>query len=57
MNGKRSIGFLLVTMVLFAGSLAWASDKNDVTDIGNRRVAHRSIISEEKEIAIGKEYS
>ncbi len=57
MSVKRSVSILLVTMFLFAGWQAWASDKNDVTDIGNRRVAHRSIISEEKEIAIGKEYS
>jgi len=31
--------------------------KNDVDEIGNRKVAHKSIISEEKEIAIGKQYS
>jgi len=33
------------------------SDKKDVDEIGNRKVAHKSIISEEKEIAIGKQYS
>jgi predicted Zn-dependent protease len=36
------------------------NDKNkmdNVYDIGNRRVAHRSIISQEKEIAIGKKYA
>ena len=33
------------------------SKKDNVNDIGNRRVAHRSLISEEKEIAIGKQYS
>jgi len=32
-------------------------DKKDVDEIGNRKVAHKSIISEEKEIAIGKQYS
>jgi predicted Zn-dependent protease len=31
--------------------------KSDVDEIGNRKVAHMSIISEEKEIAIGKQYS
>jgi predicted Zn-dependent protease len=31
--------------------------KEDVNKIGERRVAHRSIISEEKEIAIGKQYA
>lgn len=35
-----------------------AADKKDqVGEIGSRRVAHRSIISEEKEIAIGKQYA
>jgi len=33
------------------------ADKNDVDEIGNRKVAHKSIISEEKEIAMGKQYS
>lgn len=54
---KPRISLLLAT-VLVAGSLwpALGSDKkDDVNDIGNRRVAHRSIISQEKEIAIGKE--
>jgi predicted Zn-dependent protease len=32
-------------------------DKKDVGEIGNRKVAHKSIISEEKEIAVGKQYS
>lgn len=32
-------------------------DKNDVDEIGNRKVAHKSIISEEKEISMGKQYS
>jgi predicted Zn-dependent protease len=32
-------------------------DKKDVDEIGNRKVAHKSIISEEKEIAMGKQYS
>jgi len=32
-------------------------DKKDVDEIGNRKVAHKSIISEEKEIAIGKQYA
>lgn len=35
-----------------------AADKKDqVGEIGNRRVAHKSIISEEKEIGIGKQYA
>jgi beta-barrel assembly-enhancing protease len=32
-----------------------AGDKNDVSEIGNRKIAHRSIISQEKEVAIGKQ--
>jgi predicted Zn-dependent protease len=32
-------------------------DKKDVDEIGNRKVAHRSLISEEKEIAMGKQYA
>lgn len=46
-------------VMLVAGSVSgWCSDKkHDVNAIGNRDVAHRSIISEEKEIAIGKRYS
>jgi len=33
------------------------AQKDDINDIGNRKVAHKSIISEQKEIAVGKEYS
>ena len=50
---------LALTVIMVAVSLsAWASDKKkDVDAIGNRRVAHRSMISEQKEIAIGKRYA
>ncbi len=50
---------LALTVILVAASVStWASDKKkDVDAIGNRRVAHRSIISEQKEIAIGKRYA
>jgi predicted Zn-dependent protease len=34
-----------------------AADKKNVDEIGNRKVAHRSIISQEKEIAMGKQFS
>lgn len=58
MNRKTSIGFLLTAALVACVLLAAANNKkDDVADIGNRRVAHRSIISEEKEIAIGKEYA
>jgi beta-barrel assembly-enhancing protease len=33
------------------------SPKNDVNEIGNRKVAHKSMISTEKEIAMGKQYA
>lgn len=49
---------LLVGLMLWGGlSLAAYGQKNDVDEIGNRKVAHKSIISQEKEIAMGKQYS
>src|SRR2546425_4201429 len=47
----------VLSAILWLPALSvWAGDKkSDVNEIGNRRVAHRSIISQEKEIAIGKE--
>jgi predicted Zn-dependent protease len=51
----------LLAVVVLAASLARPGFGNnkpiDVSQIGNRRVAHRSIISEDKEIAIGKQYA
>jgi predicted Zn-dependent protease len=44
--------FCLVSLPAHGGN-----DKDDVDEIGNRKVAHKSIISEEKEIAVGKQYS
>lgn len=55
---KRASMVLASALMVAALVPAWGSDQKDnVNDIGNRRVAHRSIISEEKEIAIGKEYA
>jgi len=45
--------FCLAALPVRAGD----DKKSDVDEIGNRKVAHKSIISEEKEIAIGKQYS
>jgi predicted Zn-dependent protease len=52
------------TVLLLALTLCWASlplhgddKKDDPDEIGNRKVAHHSIISQEKEVAIGKQYS
>ena len=50
-------GFLIGLMLWGGWSLVAYGQKNDVDEIGNRKVAHRSIISQEKEIAIGKQYS
>jgi predicted Zn-dependent protease len=52
------VSYLLIAVFLAFSALAvGGGKKDDVTDIGDRRVAHRSIISEEKEVAIGKEYA
>jgi predicted Zn-dependent protease len=58
MRTSKAVGILLLTGLLAFSPGAFAgSDKNDVNDIGERKVAHRSIISQEKEIAIGKQYA
>ena len=49
---------LLITLLVGAGApVKSASNKSDVNEVGNRKVAHRSIISQEKEIAIGKQFA
>src|SRR5207245_8841862 len=49
-------GLLVALIFSFAQVLSGADNKkNDVEDVGNRKVAHKSIISQEKEIAIGKQ--
>ncbi len=58
MKKLRSGAFVVIAALLWSGSTMWSADKKgDVSEIGNRKVAHRSIISQEREIAIGKEYS
>ncbi|HZT68941.1 MAG TPA: M48 family metallopeptidase [Terriglobia bacterium] len=58
MRKHRGVPLILTFMMVLASVSAGASDKKkDVDSIGNRRVAHRSIISEQKEIAIGKQYA
>ncbi len=55
---KRLVLSVALLSLLAMAVPGWAGDKKtDVDAIGNRRVAHRSIISEEKEIAIGKQLS
>ncbi|MGH9326812.1 MAG: M48 family metallopeptidase [Terriglobia bacterium] len=55
---SRSAVFFLVALLLFATlPLCAESQKDNVNDIGNRKVAGWSIISLQKEIAIGKQYA
>jgi predicted Zn-dependent protease len=57
---KRSPSLALFMVVLFFWSTVMVSaedKKKDVDAVGDRRVAHRSLISQEKEIAIGKQYA
>ena len=49
--------FLAVVCLGFSASVYGGSDKSDVDKIGDRNVAHKSIISTEKEIAIGRQYA
>jgi predicted Zn-dependent protease len=49
--------FLMAGLLALAPSALAGGDKTDVNDIGNRKVAHKSIISQEKEIAIGRQYA
>jgi predicted Zn-dependent protease len=51
------VWFLIALLFFTALPLTAENKKDDVNDIGNRKVAHRSIISEEKEVAIGKQYA
>src|ERR1039458_7798048 len=58
MSKPRFVSLLLVAILCSSWIPGRAEDKkDDVDDIGDRKVAHRSIISQEKEIAIGKQYA
>ncbi|HEV2495075.1 MAG TPA: M48 family metalloprotease [Terriglobia bacterium] len=57
---RRSVSkiLLLITLLVGAGApVKGRSSKSDVTEVGNRKIAHRSIISQEKEIALGKQFA
>ncbi len=54
---KLASAFLATLFALSCLPLRGADKKDDVNEIGNRRVAHRAIISQEKEIGMGKQYS
>jgi len=56
-RSRMQVVALLGIFCLAAVPVRGGDDKKDVDEIGNRKVAHKSIISEEKEIAIGKQYS
>ena len=49
--------FALVVAVSLPASMRAANGKSEVQEIGNRKVAHRSIVSQEKEVAIGKQFA
>jgi len=58
MRLRSGAGFFLAVLSLGIGMPVYGnSDKNDVDKIGDRNVAHKSIISTEKEIAIGRQYA
>ena len=50
-RSRMQVMALLAMFCLAALPVRGGDDKNDVDEIGNRKVAHKSIISEEKEIA------
>jgi predicted Zn-dependent protease len=56
-RSRMQVIALLAIFCLAALPARGGDDKKDVDEIGNRKVAHKSIISEEKEIAMGKQYS
>jgi len=56
-RSRMQVIALLAVFCLAALPARGGDDKNDVDEIGNRKVAHKSIISEEREIAIGKQYA
>ncbi len=58
MRKSHFVALMLVAMLCWASLRGRAQSKmNDVDDIGDRKVAHWSLISQEKEIAIGKQYA
>jgi predicted Zn-dependent protease len=53
-----SLGCWLMAALFFVpGSVRPTDQKNDVEAIGSRNVAHKSVISIEKEVAIGRQYA
>ena len=56
-RSRMQVIVLVAIFCLAALPARGGDDKKDVDEIGNRKVAHKSIISEEKEIAMGKQYA
>jgi predicted Zn-dependent protease len=54
---RSSILVLFALFICGAIPVLGADKKKDVNSIGGRKVAHRSVISQEKEIAIGRHYA
>jgi predicted Zn-dependent protease len=54
---RRLAGALAVLCLGLNLPVRAGTDKNDVDTIGDRKVAHKSIISTEREIAIGRQYA
>jgi predicted Zn-dependent protease len=58
MRKARITALVLAALPGWASPYSWADEqKDDVNAIGDRSVAHRSIISPEIEIAIARQYS
>lgn len=59
MKRSRSVTLWVIASLVLCARVVPGSDnpKNNIDDIGNRKVAHKAMISQEKEIAIGKQYA
>jgi predicted Zn-dependent protease len=53
--GCRTLTLAIILALSLAAPATSEDPKADINDIGNRRVAHRSMISEQKEIAYGRQ--
>jgi beta-barrel assembly-enhancing protease len=55
---SRALPLIVIILALsLPASIRGKSTKSDVDEIGQRKVAHRSIVSQEKEIATGKQFA
>lgn len=56
-KSRTLTGFVIAALLMATLPLLAKNKKDDVNDIGNRKVARFSIISLQKEVAIGKQYA